>query len=74
MYLPENFPLYAEAFFIVGSGEPAWFNENGALGISLEYFGDEYNYIVSYLIHEFYSWRKIIYKSRYMNSYLADRI
>ncbi|MCB0725813.1 MAG: tetratricopeptide repeat protein [Ignavibacteriae bacterium] len=55
MYLPENFPLYAEAFFLVGSGEPAWFNENGALGISLEYFGDEYNYIVSYLIHEFYS-------------------
>jgi tetratricopeptide (TPR) repeat protein len=55
MYLPENFPLYAEAFFIVGSGEPAWFNANGALGISLEYFGDEYNYIVSYLIHEFYS-------------------
>ncbi len=55
MYLPENFPLYTEAFFIVGSGEPAWFNENGALGISLEYFGDDYNYIVSYLIHEFYS-------------------
>lgn len=55
MYLPENFPLYAESFFIVGSGEPAWFNENGALGISLEYFGDDYNYIVSYLIHEFYS-------------------
>ena len=55
MYLPENFPLYAQAFFLVGSGEPAWFNENGALGISMEYFGDEYNYMVSYLIHEFYS-------------------
>lgn len=55
MYLPDNFPLYAEVFFMVGSGQPAWFNQNGALGISLEYFGDEYAYIVSYLIHEFYS-------------------
>ena len=55
MYLPDNFPQYAEVYYMVGSGQPAWFNQNGALGISLEYFGDEYNYIVSYLIHEFYS-------------------
>jgi tetratricopeptide (TPR) repeat protein len=55
MYLPDNFPLYAEVFYMVGCGEQAWFNQNGAIGISLEYFGDEYSYIVSYLIHELYS-------------------
>lgn len=54
-YLPDDFPLYSQVFFMVGSNEPAWFNDNGAIGISLEYFGDEYEYLVSYLIHEFYS-------------------
>ena len=53
-YLPDNPGVSSEMYFLFGGGIEGWATDNRKIGINLEYFGDDYEHLLSFMIHEFY--------------------
>ncbi|MEP7145496.1 MAG: DUF5700 domain-containing putative Zn-dependent protease [bacterium] len=50
--MPDSISLSAEVLFLFGKKNPGWLSGKNKLGVSLEYFGDNYNYLISFIQHE----------------------
>ncbi|MDQ3019637.1 MAG: hypothetical protein M3R36_03570 [Bacteroidota bacterium] len=50
-YLSDSIFLNAEVMFMLGKKSPGWLWENNKLIINLEYFGDDFDYLVRFIRH-----------------------
>jgi len=53
-YLPEGIFFKAGLMFLFGKNNPVWVSSKNKLCIDLEYFGDDYSYLVRYIIHQIF--------------------
>jgi len=53
-YLPEGIFFDAGLLFLFGEKNPGWVSRKNKLAIHLEYFGDDFSYLVSYIIHQLF--------------------
>ncbi len=53
-YLPDSVFFSVDVMFTLGKKSPGWLSEKNKLAVDLEYFGDDYNYLVRFITHNIY--------------------